>query len=240
MKLAHITLSVLGLTALASAQVTLLPGEGIEHSPHNFAAATWNVARQGELCGVCHIPHVEARDPSRISPTLLWGRELSSATYTPYTSPTMQSTMGQPVGSSRLCLGCHDGSVALEMFGSVTATTTTFIDAVKKVPGKDAFDFGADHPISIQYPSNDPGLRDKDTSVFGPTGTRFIKDYLEGDGPGTAGMVQCSTCHDVHNRDIVPGLNVLNTPPQPMNYLLRMSINNPGRESELCLACHIK
>lgn len=240
MKLISSTILSLAFAAAASAQVTLTPGAGIEFSRHNFANATWNVAKQGELCGVCHIPHVEARDATRISSTLLWGRQLSAATYIPYTSPTMQATMGQPTGSSRLCLGCHDGSVALEMFGSVTATTNTYVDTVMKVPGKDNFDFGADHPISIQYPANDPGLRNKDTSWFGPTGTRFIKDYLEGDSATSAGLVQCSTCHDVHNRDIVPGTNVLNTTPNPMNYLLRMSINNPGHESELCLACHIK
>ncbi|MBM4061504.1 MAG: hypothetical protein FJ265_10485 [Planctomycetes bacterium] len=235
MKLVSLTISILGLAALASAQVTLTPGAGIEFSRHNFANAAWNVSKPGETCGVCHIPHVEARATARVHNTLLWGRELSAANYTPYTSPTMQAVMGQPSGSSRLCLGCHDGSVALEMFGSVTATTTTFVTGAMKVPGKDNFDFGADHPISIPYLATDPGLRDKDTSRFGPTATRFIKDYLEG---GT--IVQCSTCHDVHNKDIVPGTNVLNTPPNPMNYLLRMSINNPGAESELCLACHIK
>lgn len=235
-----ISFTILALAASASAQVVLTPGAGIEFSRHNFASATWNVAKAGELCGVCHIPHVEARATTRIQPTLLWGRELSAATYIPYSSSSMQSTMGQPSGSSRLCLGCHDGSVALEMFGSTTATTTTYVDNVMKVPGKDNFDFGADHPISITYPTNDPGLRDPNTSWFGPTGNRYIKDYLEGGSATTLGMVQCSTCHDVHNRDIVPGTNVLNTPANPMNYLLRMSINNPGHESELCLACHIK
>jgi hypothetical protein len=59
----------------------------------------------------------------------LWNRKLSTATYTTYTSPSLAaaaildpsftgdaklaSPLGQPGGSSKLCLSCHDGTLAI-------------------------------------------------------------------------------------------------------------------------------
>jgi len=44
----------------------------------------------------------------------LWNHQMSSVTnYIVYTSPTLKAVVGQPDGSSRLCLSCHDGTVAL-------------------------------------------------------------------------------------------------------------------------------
>ena len=59
------------------------------------------------LCVYCHTPH-------RANPTAgLWNRDTSGVTYQIYASRTLQATVNQPTNSSRLCLSCHDGILAL-------------------------------------------------------------------------------------------------------------------------------
>ena len=79
-------------------------------------------------------------------------------------------------------------------------------------------DLRATHPVSITY--NDAVDIGLNVAALTPIGTSgFISDVLD------AGQVQCSSCHDVHDRESVSG-----TP------LLRVS--NVG--SALCLTCHYK
>ena len=58
----------------------------------------------------CHTPH----GANAAAPTPLWNRELSGATYIPYNSSSIEAVgIGQPGGSSKLCLSCHDGTIAI-------------------------------------------------------------------------------------------------------------------------------
>lgn len=216
--------------AVLGAFAVIAPAQGtIVGSEHDFSTASWNQgagSKQNEVCGVCHIPHVEGRPSSRFN-SVLWGRELSSATYVMYFSYSMQGIQDpQPTGSTRLCLGCHDGSVALELFHTRTSGSTT-ISAGYRVPGRPGFDFRSDHPISLTYadgPTGDPGLRPRTTAWNGAVPGQTIADVLEG------GKVQCVTCHDPHNVEVPTGVEKF----------LRIDINNPAAPSALCLACHIK
>ncbi|HDZ68920.1 MAG TPA: cytochrome C, partial [Phycisphaerales bacterium] len=96
---------------------------------------------------------------------------------------TMDAVVGQPDGSSKLRLSCHDGS-----FGYLA--------------GGDA-DFGTDltgtHPISFVYDSAlldlDDGL--KDPSEQSTLGGTIAEDLLDPDS-----KVQCSSCHDIHTSGI--------------------------------------
>lgn len=45
------------------------------------------------------------------------------------------------------------------------------------------------------------------------------------------GKVQCSTCHDVHDQESVPGTHLLRTAQSP---------TEGGVPSGLCLTCHLK
>ncbi|MBL8732665.1 MAG: hypothetical protein JNN13_09885, partial [Planctomycetes bacterium] len=112
MRLVSVLLAGAALTVAAAAQGT------IRNSAHDFSSAAWNTnptgtasnqrVKPGQVCGVCHIPHVGGRGitaDDRISQPLLWGRKMSTVTYTMYTSPTINGTTDpQPTGSSRLCL----------------------------------------------------------------------------------------------------------------------------------------
>jgi hypothetical protein len=63
----------------------------------------------GDTCVFCHAPH-------NLIPNItpLWDHTLSSQTYITYTSTTYGSGAQTPgAGSSKLCLSCHDGTVAV-------------------------------------------------------------------------------------------------------------------------------
>jgi hypothetical protein len=130
-------------------------------------------------CKSCHAPH-HAQDLPGVP---LWNGTETTKTFTLYSSATLDATVGQPDGSSKLCLGCHDGSLAA-IAGS-------------------SMDFGSDlstsHPISFTYDSAlaiaDPDLKDPgDPSSLGST---IEIDLLDG-----TSKVQCTSCHDVHSSGI--------------------------------------
>ncbi|MDI6804067.1 MAG: cytochrome c3 family protein [Bacteroidota bacterium] len=85
----------------------------IKNSKHDLSfssTATVRTTTSGynEVCVFCHTPH------SKQSSSLLWNRTASTATYTVYSSPTMEGTVPQPGGVSKNCLSCHDGTATLE------------------------------------------------------------------------------------------------------------------------------
>lgn len=229
MRITHLMV-VAGL-AITTATAQYTPGAGIVGSVHDFSQAAWNITKAGEICGVCHIPHEKARPASQVGNPLLWGRSMSQQTFTVYTSPTLNGAITQPDGSAKLCLSCHDGTVALEHFNGQTTGGSTFMGIVRAsavVPGLPNGNMNNTHPISIVYDHvADAGLRNPATTQFGTTPGRFINDVLEG------GKVQCRTCHDVHNKDV-------QAPDSGPAYLLRVAVKRAAAPSGLCLTCHNK
>ena len=161
-----------------------------------------------DACIFCHAPH-------NVKPnvTPLWDHALSGQTYTTYTSSTYDSGAQSPAsGSSKLCLSCHDGTVAL----GLTVTKGLIPTTGSMIP---ADNFGTDlstgHPVSMT-PADDGSLA---PSLFAnPPTTRDASVKL------VAGKVECTTCHDPH----APR----NDPVVPM-FLAR---SNSG--GAICLACH--
>ena len=105
--------AVIGLASLVAAE----PVPDVAGTKHNLSASSTGSTRavsEDEICVFCHTPHGATSFPG--SP--LWNRQLSSQTYTVYTSSSLdaEDIMGQldqPGGSSKLCLSCHDGTLAL-------------------------------------------------------------------------------------------------------------------------------
>lgn len=180
-----------------------------------------------EICVFCHTPH------SNQSVELLWNRQSPTATYTVYSSSTMEQTPGQPTDRSKMCLSCHDGTVALNAIyngpGAGSGTTPTF--AVGDTVGKTnsfaliGVDLSNDHPVSIVYSthqSTDNGLRAATTSNGKPVVSYGgITLPLYGTSTSDA-KLECATCHDPHNTSTANFLRVSNT------------------GSQLCLTCHNK
>lgn len=204
LKLLFVLLLVVFFTNSGSAAIT---GSG-----HDFSGQTWNTS--GEICLPCHTPHNAS---ATYKP--LWNHAVTTATYTIYSNGTIQATIGQPDGSSKLCLSCHDGTVALENFGGTTTGTHFLTSADPEYLGND---LSNDHPVSFTYntalSTSDGELYDPAVKEVGAAGSGTIQNrWLESD------KMQCSSCHDVHNTAAIAKM-------------LRKS--NSG--SALCLTCHNK
>lgn len=184
----------------------------IVNTKHDMSTKPWNTTNT--LCGVCHTPH-----NGKVGQPVLWNHTVTTATFAVYSSPTMNAaTGGQPSGTSKLCLSCHDGTVALENFGTVT-TGTNYVTGTARLGS----DLSNDHPVSITYntalSTADPGLYDPATKAWnGPTlpASTIASQML------FANVMECASCHDVHDN--------------AWGKFLRK--NNNG--SQLCLTCHNK
>ena len=189
----------------------------IAGTAHDFSTESW-APTTNRGCGVCHTTHQSIN----ITSAPLWNHETTVvAGYSLYNSPTFDgnSTITDPGASSRLCLSCHDGTVALENFGGIT-NGTNFIDPRARIGGVAGNDLSTDHPISFDYTD---ALATSDGGLFAPTTTNSgLGGTIDNDMLFNSRM-ECASCHDVHNR-----FGVM--------HLLKMSNAN----SELCLTCHNK
>ena len=160
---------------------------GIVGSAHDFSSMGWS---GGEICKPCHAPH-NAAMPSNEFRAPLWNHAVTNATFTVYSSATTNATIGQPTSGSKLCLSCHDGTVALDSFGG--ATGSVMISGNKNL----GTNLSNDHPISFTY---DTALSLADGELYDPATTPGVNTLLRG------GKVQCSSCHDAHNTPNQPKL----------------------------------
>ncbi|TAN42234.1 MAG: cytochrome C [Nitrospirae bacterium] len=206
----------------------------ITNTKHNLSKNALGVAiksgTETEICVFCHIPH--GARPS----VPLWSHEMTASAYTSgqlydsdylyrfgYNIPTTLGSLPNEAGYlSRLCLSCHDGTVALgsiHMLRGITATPGTPIIGDVSGTGTTGGYLTAssssflgtnlrdDHPIAIEY---DPTK----TKAFG-SGTRGIElnntapsitpspytgvKLFKPSGGNVKGHVECTSCHDPHN-----------------------------------------
>jgi hypothetical protein len=81
----------------------------ISGSSHDFAGTGWS---GGEICKPCHTPHF-----ADMTIGYLWSHELSSPTYTLYDGSVTDAGGDNMLDKhTRMCLSCHDGSVALDSY----------------------------------------------------------------------------------------------------------------------------
>jgi predicted CXXCH cytochrome family protein len=215
--------SMLGLLAIGL--LGPLTAEAVT-GEHNMSSKT--PGRQ--VCVVCHTPHHAPSSP------LLWNHKLSANSFS--WSDWTQTSGGTKLptniktwsGSTKLCLSCHDGSVAI---GAIYEPDTTFDSST--VDGKDQTatstgDLKGNHPVSVPYPysgvkntyngitTGDEAL--KSGWVATPT---TVKLYTDASVGGTSNHgIECASCHDPHGTAIKEYLRVTPT------------------GSALCLSCHDK
>ena len=206
-------LMVLTIVLLA---VPFVVWAAISGSAHDFSADGWNSS--GAICRPCHTPH---NAMTTVANSPLWNHTVTTATFTVYSGMgTMNATVGQPTGVSKLCLSCHDGTVALNSFGGATGSSY--------ITGNDNMgtNLSNDHPISFTYNST---LATADGELHNPATTNSgLGSTIETDMLfGTAGSktMECASCHDVHNSKSAG------------NPKLLMKSNTA---SALCLTCHNK
>lgn len=216
---------VVGTTALAVllSQVAAFGKGSIVNSPHNLSASgglgkhAISFSKEERICVFCHAPHNTA-------PSLpLWNHGLppESTPYKMYGSSTFDVTVSakpdRPTGSSRLCLACHDGTIALNSYGSVNNSGAPVFMPSDPDPTRNAnltTDLSNSHPISFIY-SNEVAVKGE----LKPPAALPPQIKLD-----QAGMLQCNSCHDAHNNEFG-------------NFLV---VDNSASGSPLCTACHNK
>jgi predicted CXXCH cytochrome family protein len=158
-----------------------------------------------EICVFCHTPH-------NANPAIpLWNQTMSTATYQPYTSTTLAATVGQPTGASKLCLSCHDGTIALGNTINNGAFAMQGVNAQGQMQGASVLglDLRDDHPTSFAPVTG--------SRIVNPPPTSAVK--LDG-----AGQVQCTSCHDPHRMDI--------------DTVTQKFLVGNNSSSALCVVCH--
>ena len=231
-----------------------------------------------EVCVFCHTPHGanladQGGTPLRAP---LWNRRVpAGSTYTPYTSSSMDSQViadgfnNTPGGSSKLCLSCHDGTLAIGNVNVLNGQTNGSIAMTGTGPGGTmpvgegtttgftrnlGTDLRNDHPISVTFNSalatRDGELRPVDAQQRWPAGTGTVVGIrspgfkplmpLEPTGANGVGQVQCATCHDPHIRELDASKGN-----QKFLRAQRFQESAPGAGNNaasdiICLSCHDK
>jgi len=240
----------------------------VVNTKHNLSAIgpagrTVSALSQDQVCVFCHTPHGATSAPG----APLWNRQLNeSQTYTRYTSSsldaeTIQGQLDQPGGSSKLCLSCHDGTLAIGQVNVAGGQQNVAIAMSGTAPdgsmpsgagAQTGFsrdlgtDLRNDHPISLTYDST---LANLDGELVDPAAAAHIglrepgvrpTVPLEPTGNGGAAQLQCASCHDPHIRDtdITKNIKFLRLNRLQETQPADGSFNQTG--DIVCLACHDK
>lgn len=163
----------------------------------NIVTTKHNLSRTGpgdikaltedRICVFCHTPHnANPRTP-------LWNKNVNAvnySTYPIYWSPTMVSpkVLTGPTGPSRLCLSCHDGTLALGEVLRPADTITMNVPA--GIPATSRSYFGTSlashHPISFSYYD---AAANPEINPAPPDTLLFYNNAV----------IECTTCHDPHD-----------------------------------------
>ena len=181
----------------------------IKTTVHNLSSTGPGVVRaatETEICLFCHTPHGSNTEGP------LWNRSIPAGRYLIYKSSSLKAKPGQPTGSSKLCLSCHDGTIAL---GSVLSRAAPIVMAgPDRIPAGHSnlgTDLTDDHPISFAYSSSTVGS----STELVPAEAIIPPVHLDPNGE-----VQCTSCHEPHDNSFG-------------KFLVR-----PDDQSALCRSCH--
>ncbi len=183
--------------------------QSIVNTVHNLSAngpGQVKANTESEICVFCHTPHNSNPEGP------LWNRNTPGINFTLYNSSTSIAVVGQPDGSTLLCLSCHDGTIAL---GSVLSRPSiiNFTSGITTMPiGTENLgtDLSNDHPVSFVYNS----------SLAAANGELVDPANLNWSITLDNGKLQCTACHNPHE-----------------NYYNNFLVTS-NKYSELCMLCH--
>jgi hypothetical protein len=200
-----LVLAIAGAAGVAGA-ATVSDVRGTRHNLSASGTGTVKAVSETQVCVFCHTPHAATTRDDAGNPvqTPLWNRRIPvGSTYTPYTSSsldaaTIQGALDQPGGSSKLCLSCHDGTLAIGNVNVLNGQGSGTPGAVSipmsgtgpggTMPGGSGtgtgftrnlgVDLRNDHPISVtftaQLATRDGELREVDGAQKWPAGTGTV------------------------------------------------------------------
>ncbi len=258
----QVTAALVLLTLLGtSSQAEVI--SDIRNTKHNFSATvvpglpdgasrTVQASSESQICAFCHTPHKGAQQ----SRAPIWNRKLSGTTYTPYTTSSMDAVdLAQPNNKSKLCLSCHDGTLAI---GSVNVLNRVE-DAQVKMRGTKAdgtmpggvdersgftrrlgTDLTNDHPVSFTY---DTAQFNRDGELRDPASVTFLGERNAGGHKPTLpledGQMECVSCHDPHIRS-TEGENIKFLRVNRFQKSAPVEGSFSQANDIICLACHEK
>jgi predicted CXXCH cytochrome family protein len=199
-------------------------GRGVNASPHNLSVGGPNplyAFDEIRVCVFCHTPH--NAQPTSLAP--LWNRALPAENlYKMYQSPNFNAKVplasSKPTGASRICLSCHDGTLALNRYGGTVLGTQ---GSPQFLTGKANLttNLSDDHPISFPY-----------TAELALSAHLVPPAQLTGPVKlDKSGSVQCTSCHNPHDNEFGNFLVMNNGDATKPGY-------NPALPSPLCITCH--
>ena len=146
--------------------------------------------RETRVCIFCHSSHNSSLEGP------LWNHETTAPEkFKTYDRVTLQGYAQQPNGSTKLCLSCHDGTIAVGAVRNLAGgIPMQGVGGLGEIPAGRKSHLGIDlsgmHPVSIQY-SQEQALA-KGSLRWPPS------DPEQEVGPDADGFVQCTSCHDPH------------------------------------------
>jgi len=187
----------------------------IINSKHDFRAASSAQVRSissQDACIFCHTPHNSSPG------TYLWNQKLSAHDFPAYNSSTLQSTVTgiSPQDVSKLCLSCHDGTIALG--DTVNDGAIAFVQGANyTLPASSASNLAGDQSFANDHPFG-----------FAPRAGAEIVNPPASDPVrlDRSGKLQCTACHDPHREDADP--------------TVRKFLVKANQASALCVTCHQK
>jgi predicted CXXCH cytochrome family protein len=206
----RIKLLLLIIVLSAAPVFAQIPGDQL--GVHDLTPAGVSPVKGGVAasCLYCHAPH------SSLSGPPLWNQTLSTQTYNNYTSSTYHQTNATPMvgSSSKLCLSCHDGTVAP---GQTVAFGKMLVSGTMASAARFGSDLRGSHPTDMKTPLvESPEIAPQ---LFGASPTtkdpavKLVKNNVE-----------CTTCHDPHS--------------QGKDHIVPMFLVRDNIRGQLCLACH--
>lgn len=175
-------------------------GQSVAETPHNLSVSgpgRIRAATETQICVFCHTPH----DGDPAAP--LWNHQQSAGVV--YVKSSMPRSDGgspsaapDPNGSSKLCLSCHDGTVALGALRKGSSVTMASGETTL-APGRAGHigtDLSKTHPVSFVVTNeivtashaSEPPL----TSIAAMKSDPNV--HLDREN-----RVQCTACHDPHS-----------------------------------------
>lgn len=160
-----------------------------KHDLSTFGPGPIRAIDEGRVCIFCHVPH----NASPSAP--LWNRHNPTTYYRIYRSSTTDARTDQPGPSSKLCLSCHDGSIALGLTLDRPATDPIPMTHPYIPSGPTNFtnDLSDDHPIGFRY---DRALSNRDPQI---RPVELVDHRIQ---LGRRGELECIACHDPHNNEL--------------------------------------
>ncbi|MCY2954547.1 MAG: cytochrome c3 family protein [Planctomycetota bacterium] len=215
-------------------------------NPHNFSNQGW---ADNQICKPCHTPH---NAKPAVYSDRLWAHAITNASYTMDAAGTKKNAADVLDRVSRLCMSCHDGTVAL---GDYAYSPNP---AGGGSPGNGATlgtDLSLNHPVgteavysatrtsmkpTIDTKATDGTITAKNAGIKSATTStlplvRVTTKDATGNITSDNFVVGCGSCHHPHGTRT--GDTTVNPPgSDPIPHLLRM----PNDGSAMCLSCHNK